>query len=157
LKNAIALALFFAAFAILGAALYPHFQQPSRANNGAGNATALEAPKATLENGSVINHVFLLEGGALPDALAVKFGELVQFDARDGRQHVIAQGGGDEFNQSHSHQVYRVESGSFGPGEAYRVSFSRTGTFHFHDHQNPKIFVTVIVYLPDSNASNSTR
>lgn len=163
MKNTITLVFVFAVFAIVGAgtALYLQLQGAENAD-GTGDAQktsgldAMQPPKATFENGSVVNHVFLLQAGALPDAMAVKLGEFVQFDEKDGKFHSIAQGGGDEFNQTHSHEEFGLESGKFGPGEAYRISFSRTGTFHFHDHYNSKIFVTVIVYREIGNSSNLT-
>ncbi len=100
-----------------------------------------------------VHHVLLLRDGADPDAVFIRLGERVQFDSRDGQQHIIAQGGGDEFDQNHSHEEFGVESGTFGPSEAYLAGFKRTGTYHFHDHLNPKIFVTVVVY----NETNGTN
>lgn len=90
--------------------------------------------------------MLLAPKGAVPDALFAKLGEFAQFNSRDGKQHSIAEGGGDEHNQTHSHEEFGVESGKFGPDEAYRVSFKRPGVHHFHDHLNSKIFVTIVVY-----------
>ena len=159
LKNELILLAVFVVFAAIGAGTAWYFHLSSSPASGGSSNETIEAdqePRATLENGTVVNHVFLLEKGALPDALAVKLGESVEFDSRDGKAHSIAQGGGDEFDQNHSHEEFGVESGQFGPDEAYRVGFTKPGTYHFHDHKNPHIFVTIIVYQPD-NASNSTN
>ena len=96
--------------------------------------------------------VSLLNDHADPSAIAVTKGDYVQFNAKDGKTHNIGQGSGnDEVHQglngtSHEHDYRAKESGAFGADEGYRVQFNQTGTFSFHDHLNPKISVTVIVY-----------
>lgn len=94
------------------------------------------------------HHVSLLKNKASPSELIVKLGETVQFDSRDGKNHDIAQGPGNEFKKAHDHPEGSKESGPFGPNEGYKISFTKPGTYHFHDHLNPKIFVAVVVYDP---------
>ncbi len=96
----------------------------------------------------------LRSNGATPDAIAVVKGSYVEFDVKDKRTYNIGQGSGnDEVHQQahadiHDHPKGAIESGAFGPGQGYRVLFNKTGTFQFHDHLNPKISITVIVYEP---------
>ncbi len=153
LKNALPLVLFFIVFVVLGAAAALNFASQKNSSTSSNIKDDLQPPKATFENGSVINRVFLTFQGAVPDAIVVKLGELLEFDARDGKLHDIARGGGDEFNQSHSHEEFGIESGKFGPDEGYRVSFRAPGVYHFHDHYNPRIFVAVVVYEEKKNSS----
>lgn len=146
-------AAFFILFFLLGAAAFLFLNAFFWQANPALKQQHFVAPNASVENGFVVNHVLLTAGGAVPDALFVKLGESVQFNSRDSKRHSIAQGGGDEFNQSHSHQEFAIESGVFGPDEAYRVSFKRTGVYHFHDHLNSKIFVTIVVYAAGNSSA----
>lgn len=96
----------------------------------------------------------LRSSGASPDAIAVVKGSYVEFDVKDNRTYNIGQGSGDDpvHQQAHvdihDHPKGAIESGAFGPGQGYRVTFNKTGTFQFHDHLNPKISITVIVYEP---------
>lgn len=96
--------------------------------------------------------VALLSERADPAVIALTQGGTVEFAAKDGRTHNIVQGSGDnevhqELGQDvHDHPVMAKESGDFGPGQGYQVTFKKVGTFTFHDHLNPKISVTVIVY-----------
>ncbi len=96
--------------------------------------------------------VNLLSDHADPSVIAVVKGEYVQFNSKDGKTHNIGQGSGDdEVHQSlgadqHDHAAEGKESGEFSPSEGYRVQFNQTGTYAFHDHLNPKISITVVVY-----------
>lgn len=103
------------------------------------------------------SHIIELRAsGASPDSIAVVKGSYVQFDVKDNRTYNIGQGSGDDpVHQSmnlneHDHPKSAKESGIFGPGQGYRVTFSNVGTYTFHDHANPKISITVIVYEPKS-------
>ena len=102
---------------------------------------------AVFASQSHVHHIALLSTGAEPDALAVKVDEKVQFDSKDGSTHDIASGGGDEYGHDHDH-AEGPESGIFDAGEAYLVTFSKAGVYHFHDHKHPNVFVTVIAYDP---------
>ncbi|HEX7259653.1 MAG TPA: hypothetical protein VF272_01850 [Candidatus Saccharimonadia bacterium] len=104
------------------------------------------------QNSNPIHHVSLTSQGADPNVIAVVKGGYVQFDAKDGKQHKMSQGSGDDevHHQAHTgvheHQSDGKDSGMFGLLEAYRVQFHQTGTFSFHDHLNPKLSITVVVY-----------
>lgn len=112
--------------------------------------TNLQARKATPKTGETV--VRLLSDHADPSAIAVTKGSYVRFNSADGKSHNIGQGSGtDEVHQAigsneHDHAQGGKVSGEFGADEAYRVQFNQVGTFSFHDHMNPKIFVTVVVY-----------
>lgn len=112
-------------------------------------ATATAPKAATVQADHV---VALLSDHADPSAIAVTKGDYVQFNARDGKTHNIGQGSGnDEVHQglsaaTHEHDYSAKESGAFGANEGYRAQFNMVGTYTFHDHLNPKISVTVIVY-----------
>jgi plastocyanin len=99
------------------------------------------------------SHSIKLENDhADPTAIAVTVGDYVEFSPADNKAHNIGQGkGDDEVHQAdhadeHEHLAGSVESGLFKRGQAYRVQFNTVGTYDFHDHLNPKISVTVIVY-----------
>ena len=88
--------------------------------------------------------VALEKDKAVPDTLAVKVGDFVQFNSADGKTHDLSLGKGGEH---HEHKG-QFESGEFGGDEAWRVQFNDEGSFQLHDHLNPKINVLVIVYAP---------
>ncbi len=119
---------------------------------GAGfGATTLRRDKATPITDK--NHVVELKSDrAEPSAIAVTKGAYVQFNSKDGKSHNIGEGSGDdgihqaEHQPEHAHDYQAKVSGAFGPDEGYRVLFNKTGTYEFHDHLNPKISVTVVVY-----------
>ncbi len=123
----------------------------------------LAAQTMASKNSKSIHHVNLTSHGADPNVIAVVKGQYVQFNARDGKQHQMSQGSGDNeaHHQTHmgvhEHQVNGKDSGVFGPSEAYRVQFSQTGTFNFHDHLNPKLSITVVVYEPDRKVSSDVH
>lgn len=117
---------------------------------GAFVASQIPAQASTKPDTSRI--VELTTSGAKPSAIAVTKGDYVQFATKDGRMHEIGQGSGDdEVHHSagmdeHNHLANGKLSDRFGIGEAYKVQFNQTGTFEFHDHLNPKLSATVIVY-----------
>jgi plastocyanin len=110
----------------------------------------LTAPKTA--SAAADHTVNLLADRADPTAIAVLKGEYVQFNSKDGKTHNIGQGSGDDpvhqqlGQDVHAHNYNEKESGNFGADEGYRVQFNEVGTYAFHDHLNPKISVTVIVY-----------
>jgi len=90
--------------------------------------------------------VALREDGMYPNELAVKRGELVQFNSADGQSHNISEGDGAH-GDDHAHEhVGDYLSGEFGPDEAWRVQFNKAGTYKLHDHYNPKQSILVVVY-----------
>lgn len=113
-------------------------------------ATSLQARKSTPKSSDAV--IRLLGDHADTSVIAVTRGSYVQFNSADGKMHDIGQGSGDdEVHQAagadqHDHAPDGKQSGEFGADEAYRVQFNQVGTFSFHDHLNPKISVTVVVY-----------
>lgn len=91
------------------------------------------------------HQVSLLENKAEPDIVLVKKGEYVQFNARDGKEHNLAQGSGNATDNSHNHKAAGVGSGVFKKDEAYKVQFNKVGIYAFHDHYNPDTYIRVIV------------
>lgn len=94
----------------------------------------------------VVHSVALNADRAVPDILSIKLGEIVVFNSRDGQSHNIAQGKGNDFKRAHDHPEGSIESGRFAADEGYRVELKKTGTYNFHDHLNPNIYVTIVVY-----------
>lgn len=88
--------------------------------------------------------VMLQNNKADPNVLTIKKGEYVQFNSNDGKYHNLTQGLGNRLIKQHDHSI-GVDSGKFGPDEAYRVQFKEVGEYDFHDHYYPDIYVTVIV------------
>ncbi len=90
--------------------------------------------------------VTLLGDHAEPEVLTIATNDFVQFLTKDGKNHVIAQGGGAGYDSSpHDHLESASASGAFGLNEGYKVQFKKVGVYDFHDDLNPKIFATVIV------------
>ncbi|GAC1413044.1 MAG: hypothetical protein NVSMB66_3890 [Candidatus Doudnabacteria bacterium] len=102
---------------------------------------------ATAPVSPYITKIDLLSDRAKPDVVAIKINQSVQFDTKDGQKHQISSGkGADGLGDPHQHDSTGIESAVFGPEEAYLLKFSKAGTYYFHDHFNPKIAATVIVY-----------
>jgi len=93
-----------------------------------------------------IHMVSLLHNKAEPNVVTVKIGEHVQFNSKDGKKHHISSGAGKAYEESHNHEGEGIESGVFGPDEGYRIQFKKAGTYEFHDHTNPNIYITVVAY-----------
>lgn len=88
--------------------------------------------------------VSLLKDKADPDIVLAQVGDYVQFNARDGRQHILEQGSGNAVDKNHAHKE-GVTSGVFNSDEAYKVQFKKVGIYSFHDHKNADIYIRVIV------------
>lgn len=83
---------------------------------------------------------------ASPEQVTIIVGEVLQFNARDGKTHRIALGeGGEEHDHTSS-----SNSGDFQADEGWRVQFDKPGTYYFHDHLNPNINVLVVAYQPSN-------
>lgn len=96
--------------------------------------------------------VSLKSDGMFPNELAVKTGQIVQFNSADGEHHNISEGDGAH-GSGHGHGEDKTHehvgdylSGEFGPDEAWRVQFNKAGTYKLHDHYNPKQSILVVVY-----------
>ena len=104
-----------------------------------------------------VDHCVDINNGSFtPSELAVKKGEIVQFNSKDELTHNIAVGRGTDHGNSdsdhddsgspdHEH-VEGTESGEFGVGEGWRVEFMETGSYLLHDHYNPELSMLVVVY-----------
>ncbi len=92
----------------------------------------------------VVHEVSLYDNRAEPNELVVKLIDKVQFNSKNNKMHDVALGKGNDYGMHHEHAG--GDSGIFGAGEGYIVSFKKVGTYYFHDDLNPNIFVTVLVY-----------
>lgn len=105
--------------------------------------------------------VALTAEGMNPDTLAIKVGEFVQFNTADGQTHNISLGAGDDGHEDKDHAAHDAphehvgdySSGEFGKGEAWKVQFKKTGTFHLHDHHHPNLQILVVVYQPGETST----
>lgn len=91
-----------------------------------------------------------------PSTTIIPLGATLQMNNKDTKPHNIAQGAGNDYSLDHAHLPTGPESGSFGPSEAYQVTFDKPGTYTFHDHTNPNLVLTAIVYIPQ-NAQKSMQ
>lgn len=100
--------------------------------------------------------VALTADGMKPDSIAVKVGEFVQFNTKDGKTHNISLGAGEYGSETQDHGAHSTphehigdySSGDFKAGEAWRVQFKKPGTYRLHDHHNPKLEILIVVYEP---------
>lgn len=92
-----------------------------------------------------IHMVSLLKDKADPEIVLVKTGDYVQFNAVDGKEHNLSQGSGNAVDENHAHNETGLESGVFKSDEAYRIQFKKIGIYSFHDHNNPDMYIRVIV------------
>lgn len=124
-----------------------------------GAGTAYYSASTQAKKVSGIQEVSLVANEAKPSVLFVKVGESVQFNSRDGKDHYIGSGRGEAGHDTHDADTEKsahehtegINSGQFGPDEGYRVRFSKVGTYEFHDHLNPSIRITVVVYQPEKS------
>jgi len=85
--------------------------------------------------------VEITSAGFSPNALTINSGETVTFVNKDSRPHWPA---------SNPHPVHTDYSGfdarrGLNQGESYSFTFTRKGTFGFHDHLNPGTGGTITV------------
>ena len=99
-----------------------------------------------------VTMIDLLNTGAKPAEVAIVVGTHVQFNSKDGQWHDIGEGMGKDEEHLHDHVVGGVESGVFGPDEAYRIQIKKPGVFYFHDHDNPNVSVMIISYYPENSS-----
>ncbi len=96
---------------------------------------------------SDITTVNLTDKGAVPDEVNVIVGKTVQFNSKDGKSHNLG------VEPTHSHGSIpdtEYTSGTFGPNEAWKVTFKEAGSFNFTDQLNPGISILVIAYHPST-------
>lgn len=118
---------------------------------GLGLIGGLVYAKAHKPKAAVVHQVDLLADHANPSIVPVKLGESVQFNTKDGLKHNIDQGLGETNSHNHDagghdHTVGGLSSGDFKSGEAWRAQFKKVGTYYFHDHFQPDIRITIVVY-----------
>jgi plastocyanin len=95
--------------------------------------------------------VDLKEDQASPDAISVPVGTQVQFNARDDRTRNLGLGKGGHAHHSDHEHIGDFTSGDFGAGEAWKVEFKEVGVYEFHDHYQPDVRITVVVYRPGAD------
>ncbi len=100
---------------------------------------------------SHIHPISLQVTKASPDIVRLPIGDYAQFNSRDNKSHDIAQGQGNGYGATHEHDESGIESGKFGPDEAYKIQFKKVGIYDFHDHLHPEIHVTIIAFDPNSS------
>lgn len=111
----------------------------------------LTKPKLANANGCQGVCVNITPDGMEPNELVVKTGEYVQFNTADNQRHNLSLGKGAE-NSSHGHDKLAhdhdpgLESGEFGPGEAWHAQFKKAGTYVMHDHKHPANSILIVVY-----------
>lgn len=118
---------------------------------------ALSSPKITCNRTVPAPNaiVALQKNAADPSVLSVPVASYIQFNSCDGRPHDIGEGQGDDtYHQAahkdeHDHAKGGLESGVFAANQGYRLTFKQAGVYHFHDHLNPKITITVVAYDPN--------
>lgn len=140
-KQKLSLLLLAAAFVGIGAGL-------ALFTNRSTVITAVQCPASVCAevNASGIN----------PDVITLEVGKKVQFSVVGDTMHNLALGKGEQTHGdghgrgdgSHDHNG-SFSSGDFGAGEAWQATFSEPGTYHLHDHYDPSLQVTVVVYQPE--------
>ncbi|MDQ3123618.1 MAG: hypothetical protein M3Q14_02965 [bacterium] len=57
----------------------------------------------------------------------------------------------DHDTTAHDHAESDYSSGTFQADEGWKVTFSKPGTYFFHDHFNPDLNILVVVYQPSAS------
>lgn len=79
-----------------------------------------------------------------PQAVTVKTGSYVQFNALDGRKHNIFLAHSAVQHDDHS----RFESGDFAKDEAWKIQIKKDGSYTFVDKYDQSLKVSVVAYTP---------
>lgn len=98
-----------------------------------------------------VTEIQLFKDRVEPTAVTVKVGETIQFNSKDGRTHDIARGSGGLAGVHTATSETGPSSGQFGADEGYRLTMKDAGTFDFYDKLDPRLSVTVIVYVPKTS------
>lgn len=109
-----------------------------------GNTFGVSSPseKVTPSNTHIVS---LLKDKADPEIVLANVGDYVQFNAKDGKEHNLSQGSGNAVSENHAHNEIGLESGVFKADEGYKIQFKKVGIYSFHDHNNPDMYIRVIV------------
>jgi plastocyanin len=115
---------------------------------GFGGAYIVMRRSAPVASDPNLVQVSLLGDRAEPSVVTVKVGQSVQINARDGRSHQLAQAGSGA-GTGHAHDsATDVKTKVFAKDEAYRVSFTKAGSYDFYDVENPSTVITIVAYEP---------
>ena len=106
-----------------------------------GGQTQPSTTTAPAQPTSTGNTIEITSSGFNPNTLTINSGDTVAFVNRDTRPHWPA---------SNPHPVHTDYSGfdarrGLTQGESYSFTFTRKGTFGFHDHLNPSLGGTITV------------
>jgi plastocyanin len=93
---------------------------------------------SVFSSGGRIHQISLYEERAEPVLIDARPGDEILFKVMDESLHNIAE-------ERSSKRDARLESGEFGAGESYSLSFSGPGTFSFYDRMNLDIHVMITV------------
>jgi plastocyanin len=110
-----------------------------------------EAKQRQIPKGTA-HQIALTAEKAEPSTMIIKTGDIVQFTVKDGQVRRIGQGSAeaglhDKARQAEHEQLLEgIQSEAF--NDQYRVEFKEPGTYSFHDHINPALTITIIVFDP---------
>ena len=93
---------------------------------------------AVFMGASPLHEVYLYGNKAVPASIEVRPGEEVVFVVMDESRHNMAE-------ERKKKSDARLESGEFGTGESYSLSFQGKGTFSFYDRLNQDIRVDIVI------------
>ncbi len=88
--------------------------------------------------GGTIHKILLFEDRAEPISVTARPGDEIVFMVLDESRHTIAE-------ERSSKRDARLESGEFGTGESYTLSFFGPGTYSFYDRMNLDIRVMITI------------
>jgi plastocyanin len=102
-----------------------------------------EAKQRQIPKGTA-HQIALTAEKAEPSTMIIKTGDIVQFTVKDGQVRRIGQGSAEA--GLHEQLLEGIQSEAF--NDQYRVEFKEPGTYSFHDHINPALTITIIVFDP---------
>lgn len=85
-----------------------------------------------------VHKFFLSEGKTEPVSITARPGDEIVFMVLDDSLHNMAE-------ERSSKRDARLESGEFGAGESYVLSFSEPGMYSFYDRMNTDIHVVIVI------------
>lgn len=95
-----------------------------------------------------VQQSYVYAEGMRPDTIVLEeLGKMYIYN-QDTQAHEFSMGKGNDYGKDHDHQIapeyFKTEA--IAPGEVYELSFATSGLYFLHDHNNPDIVLTVIVY-----------
>lgn len=88
--------------------------------------------------GASMRKIYLYQERAEPTSITAETGDEIVFMVLDESKHNIAQ-------ERSSKRGVRLESGEFGAGESYSLSFAEPGLYSFYDRMNLDIRISITV------------